>query len=812
MRRSLRVLRWFGVLPVLLLIVGTSGYFYLRRSLPQTEGTLKVPGLRAPIEIKRDVDGIPHIYAEDKQDLFFGLGYAHAQDRLWQMEFQRRIGQGRLSELLGSSTLGTDRFLRTLGVYRAATSAWERLPAETREVVNAYTAGINAFIAQPGSQSLPPEFTVLRLSSGVSTTVEPWTGPDVLTWAKMMAWDLGGNYSTELLRNDLTRAVGADRVAQLLPGHPDDDPTIMTATARGDYTPLIAAGEDVRALMGIGNPSGEGLGSNNWVVDGTKTTTGLPLLADDPHLGTRVPSIWYLAHLSSGDFNLIGATLPGLPSVVIGRNNAIAWGVTNVGPDVQDLFRERLDATGRMAEFEGQMEPMTVITETIKVRGAPDVTQMVRITRHGPLISDALNTNNADLPLDEQRDELEPLAFRWTALDPEDATIVAFLGINDAQNWDQFKAALSSYVAPSQNFVYADREGNIGYYAPGRIPVRAGGDGALPAEGWSGAHEWTGWVPFEELPQSYNPPEHFVVTANNRPVPDGYPHFLGREWAPRYRAQRIIELLQAKAKLSPDDFAAIQGDRVSLLAREFVPLLLKLVTPENDAQRQAVALLQSWDGDTQGDSAAAAIFEAWFQRLPLAVVGDDLSESLMSQYQGRFSFVAPFLSATLVDTKNPWCDTVTTTEAETCAMVAQQTLQATLDDLTRQQGRNMQSWRWDRMHVVVFPHQPFDQVGPLKRLFSRSITQGGDWSTVNVGPFSFSRPFEQTSVPGYRQIIDLSDPNNGRFLQAIGQSGNFLSPHYDDFMADWQAVRYRPMRFNDEAVKRDLKATLRLVP
>jgi penicillin G amidase len=812
MRRSLRWLRWFGLLPVLLLIAGAGGYFYLRRSLPQIEGTIKVPGLRAPVKIVRDVDGVPHIYGDNKLDLFFGLGYVHAQDRLWQMEFQRRVGQGRLSELLGASTLNADRFLRTLGVRRAAVSAWEKLPAETREAVNAYTAGVNAFLAEPGSQSLPPEFTILRLSGGVPGEIEPWTGPDVLTWAKMMAWDLGGNYSAEILRNDLTRAVGAERAAQLLPAYPDTGPTIMTETAAGDYTPLIMAGEEIRALLGVAYPSGEGLGSNNWVVDGSKSTTGKPLLADDPHLGTRVPSIWYLAHLSGDGFNAIGATLPGVPGIVIGRNDAIAWGVTNLGPDVQDLFRERLDSSGRMAEFQGQMEPMTIITETIKVRGAPDVNQMVRITRHGPLISDAMNANNAALPADEQRQPLEPLAFRWTALDADDPTIVAFLAVNEAQNWEQFTSALRNYVAPAQNFVYADREGNIGYYAPGRIPVRAGGDGTLPAEGWSGAHEWIGWVPYEELPQSFNPPEHFIVTANNRPVPADYPHFLGRDWAARYRAERISELLRAKEQLSPNDFAAIQADQVSLLARELTPKLLKLVTPRNNNQLRAVALLQSWDGNTRGDSAAAAIFQAWFQRLPSALIGDDLSKNLTTQYIGRFSFMAPFVSATLADRENPWCDTTSTAERENCAMLAETTLQAALDELTQRQGVQIESWRWDRMHVVAFPHQPFDQVAPLKPLFSRSIAQGGDWSTVNFGPFSLSKPFEQTSIPGYRQIIDMADADGSRFIQAIGQSGNLLSPHYDDFLADWQAVRYRPMRFQPETVRRHQQATLRLIP
>jgi penicillin amidase len=824
----MKFIRWFLLIVVILVVLsGAGGYLYLRRSLPQISGTLTVAGLEAPIEIIRDVDATPHIYAQSKRDALFGLGYVHAQDRLWQMEFQRRIGQGRLSEILGGATVATDRFLRTLGVNRAARSAWDSLPAADRDATNAYIAGINAYIAA-NQNKLPPEF----LLAGAKP--EPWTGPDVLGWQKMMSWDLGGNYSTELLRSDMVRKVGFDRAGQLLAGYPEDGPVIVQSIGSGaGYDQLIELGEQVRALMGVGGPNGEGLGSNNWVIDGTKSATGKPILADDPHLGTRVPSIWYLAHLSAGDFEAIGATLPGAPGVVIGRNRNIAWGVTNLGPDVQDLFRERLDASGAQAEFEGRMEPMQIITETIKVKGAPDIQQRVRITRHGPLISDALNDNDADLPPDDRRESpYEPLAFRWTALDPTDTTLSAFMAINEARNWDDFTAALRNYVAPSQNFVYADVEGNIGYYAPGRLPIRAEGDGALPAEGWSGKNEWTGWIPFEELPHAYNPPEHFIATANNRPTPDDYPYFLGREWAQPYRARRITELLQAKDKLSVDDLAAIQGDIVSLYARQLLPKLLEMTSAQSEDVAQALELLRAWDGTASGDSPAAAIFSAWQLRLPRTLSGDELGDDLINRYEGRVSFTALYVYNTLSDTNSPWCDDVATSDAESCGAVVTQALSEALVDLRARLGDDMQRWRWDQLHVTVFPHQPFDSVAPLRRLFSRSIPNGGDSSTVDVGHFGCTgptappagrpvanirfyacpNPYEQRSIPSYRQLIDLSNVDGGRFIQAIGQSGHLLSPHYDDYMADWQAVRYRPMRFERATVEQAQQATLRLEP
>lgn len=831
MRRTRKFFSWFLAIVVGIISLGSAGgYLYMRRSLPQVSGSATVAGLQAPIEIVRDVDAVPHIYAQNKLDAIFGLGYVHAQDRLWQIEFQRRIGQGRLSEILGPTTLPTDRFLRTLGVNRAARSAWDNLPAESRTATEAYIAGINAWIAASQGK-LPPEFLL------VGATPEPWTGPDVLVWQKMMSWDLGGNYTTELIRSDIARKVGLERAEQLLPGYPEDGPVIAQSLGDGvGYGQLIDLGEQVRALMGVGGPNGEGLGSNSWVVDGTKSASGKPMLADDPHLATRVPSTWYLAHLSAGELDVIGATLPGTPGIVIGHNRDIAWGVTNLGPDVQDLFRERLDPTGKMAEFQGTMEPMQIVTETIQVKGQPPVEQMVRITRHGPLISDALNANDAELPASARRAApLEPLAFRWTALDAEDTTLTAFLALNDARNWEQFRAALSYYVAPSQNFVYADNQGNIGYYAPGRLPIRAAGDGALPAEGWSGKNEWTGFIPFEELPQAYNPPEHFIATANNRPVADDYPYFLGREWAQPYRAQRISDLLQAKDVLTIDDHAAIQSDVVSLYARQLLPQLLPLTTPGQGDEdlAQALEMLRGWDGTMSGDSAAAAIFAAWQQRLPRALSGDELGTDLINRYEGRSSFTTTFLHTTLADSNSVWCDDVTTPPAESCGSVVTEALSAALADLRARLGNDMGRWRWDQLHTTVFPHQPLDSVGPLRRIVSRSIGNGGDSNTVNVGPFGCARsataapsaspapsvrvfecaqPFQQRAIPGYRQLIDLGNLNAGRFIHAIGQSGHPLSPHYDDYMQDWQTVRYRTMRFERATVEQAQQATLRLQP
>jgi len=494
-----RLLVKAGVIIAACLAIGCAAlYAYLGRSLPAIDGFVPVAGLSSSIDIVRDADSIPHVFASNARDALFGLGYVHAQDRLWQMEFQRRVGHGRLSEIFGPVTIPQDRFLRTVGYARAARSAWDRMPDWAKEQVTAYVAGINAFIVAHHGAQLPPEFGLLRFEP------EPFTGVDVVVWVKMMAWDLSANYSFELLRDDLVRAVGTERMQQLMPPYAEGGLSILTewsggsGGARGSGThPAPAFPADlsyptssafalgltngvpaVRDLL-LGAGATDSLGSNNWVVDGTLSATGKPLLANDPHLTTKLPSTWYLAHLSAGDLDVIGATLPGTPAVALGRNRFIAWGATNVAADVEDLYQERLDETGWFAIFRGASEPLRVLTETIQVKGGPPVRVVIRVTRHGPLVSDAINANNAQLR-GPRPALLSPLALRWTALDPDDTTIPSLLKVNQARNWSQFVSALRDFVVPSQNFVYADVDGHIGYYAPGRIPIRAGGDGLLP--------------------------------------------------------------------------------------------------------------------------------------------------------------------------------------------------------------------------------------------------------------------------------------------------------------------------------------------
>ena len=856
MRRLIKFALAFIVVPIL--IGAVVAYVLLRRSLPAVEGSVTVAGLTAPVEIVRDADAIPHVFAASKNDALFGLGYVHAQDRLWQMEFQRRIGHGRLSEMFGEATVPQDRFLRTVGFGRAARSAWNATPDWAKQQINAYLAGVNAFIAAHHGMlltGLPPEFTLLRIEP------EPFTGPDVIVWVKMMAWDLSANYAFELLRHDLVRAVGADRMAQLMPEYAADGLSILPNLSSPEDTdgkadrfharvaadPRVRPGADPRVRSGADTRVGpytwafmsalsfgdrgasdflraarqEGLGSNNWVVDGTMTATGKPLLANDPHLGTRLPSTWYLAHVVGGDFEMIGATLPGAPAVALGRNRFIAWGATNVAADVQDLYRERIDDGGRFAEFRGAKESITIVPETIAVKGGDPVHVDVRVTRHGPLVSDAINAMNAASKKEPKAPPVEPLALRWTALDPEDTTVLSFLKLNEARNWAEFTSALRDFVVPSQNFVYADVDGHIGYYAPGHIPIRASGDGTRPSDGWTGESEWTGWIPFGELPHLYDPPEHFIVTANNRPAPPSYPYTLGFEWYEPYRAQRVVDLLAGSLKpgqpsqhqkFTPDDFARIQADTLSLHARALAPILLAHARPATEIDRRATDVVRQWNFDATADSAATAIFQAWFLRLAPTLVADDLGPLVTQTYQGRFSFVTRFLINTLTSNDASWCDDKTTAAAETCDDAVTKALHEGVADLSGRLGGNIDRWRWDAVHRAVFPHQGLDSLAALRPLLSRSVPTAGDWSSVNIGTVAADQWYEQHLVPGYREIIDLSPANDSRFQDAIGQSGHFLSKHYADGLADWRAVKPRKMRMDRADIDRGAIGRLRLTP
>jgi penicillin amidase len=754
-------------------------------------------GSDAAISIVRDGNGVPHIRASGELGAVYGLGYAHAQDRLWQMEYQRRLGSGRLAEILGPAFLPSDRFFRTVGTHRAAASAWTGLPPDGRAALEAYAAGVNAYIGTLRRSHLPIEFRIYGIDPA------PWRPVDTLVWMKTLAWGVGRNWDNELMRARLSQRLGVERTAELMPLFMAGDPLILpdeerfsarpapgvdrSAVVSAAATPEISAAQAdalmalhraLRQQLGFG---GEHVGSNSWVLAGSRTTTGKPMLANDPHLDSQVPSNWYLAHITGGKLDVIGATFPGIPCVVAGHNGQLSWGITNTGADVEDLFVEQI-AGGEVMTPHGP-EPVDVVPEIIKVKGQADVVVSVRITPHGPIISDVVAPTGP------------PLALRWAGLDDRDDTVAGLLRLNLARNGDELRAALRLVHVPMQNFVYADRDGNIGYMAPGALPIRRKGDGLSPVAGWTGEFDWTGYVPFEELPAALNPERGFIVTANNRISPS-YPYYVGN-FAPYYRAGRIVELIAEKRRHSLRDMARMQADVTSLHAREVLPRLLN-ATPADDRSSVALAMLQGWDGTIRGDSPQAAIFEAWLARVPAALFADDLGD-VWGSYSGT-RYLPDIAAAHAVnDPTSRWCDDVGTPEPETCEARLGLALAEGLASMAKAQGTDdLGRWRWDRAHRAVFPHRALEG-HTMAPLFERSTPTGGDQFTINIGA-PVAGGYEQRHVNDYRQVVDLGVISRSRFIVAPGQSGSPFDRHYDDLLGRWRQVEYVPMRFEPLAI------------
>ncbi len=776
--------RVFLVLGGALLAAALLAVWEIRRTFPRESGTIHVPGHAGTIRIDFDAHGVPTIHASSIPDAMFGLGYVHAKDRLWQLEFERRVGSGRLAEILGRSLVDADRFLRTIGFRRAAEATWRGLSPESRLPFEAYARGVNAFVAS--SAARPIEFRLLRVDP------EPWRPEDSLVWAKMMAWDLAGNARDEIRLARFAAAVGAQRAAELLPVAATE-PSILTAEewsppmesrapsavsslsrgtprgrgrGRGPWESLAARFDTLDAL-GFG---GETLGSNSWVLSGARTESGKPILANDPHLGLKTPSVWYLAAIDAPGYALTGATLPGIPGVIIGHNDRIAWGVTSVEPDVQDLFVETVDpADPNRYRHRGEWKPFSVRNETIRVRGAPSVALIVRGSVHGPIVTDVFGAASLG----------RAVALRWTGLDDGDRTAEAFFALGRARDWDGFLAAAALLKVPPQNLVYADVDGHVGYVAAGDLPIRPRADGRLPVSG-EGDDDWTGMIPFARLPRVLDPAKGYVVAANNHLVSGPAGDAFGRNWAEPYRAKRLREAIEAKPRWSVVDTAALQLDRASGQADDLLPLLLDTV-PLDAGSRDALDRLRGWNREMAPDSVPASIYAAWYVALA-RMPQDELGVVPRGRTRGRFLVRA--LSASPA-----WCDDVRTPKVETCAEFKAAALRDAVAVLRETLGPDPSAWRWERLHHARFPHDPFHSVWGLRRVFDLSAGQGGDGSTVNVGAFSQDGSFDMTDGPSYRQVIDLSDVARSRYVHTTGQSGNVFDRRYRDLLPEWRAGR-----------------------
>lgn len=769
LRRTFRIAALLVVLIIVVPLLAAAGFLlWLWHDQPAATGTAAISGLEQPVEVMRDRQGVPYIFAANERDAYRALGYVHAQDRLWQMETMRRAGAGRLAELMGvrfgDFALRVDRTMRTLGFYRAAERMEKTLSPEAHAAFAAYAEGVNAYLTTR-REALPIEFQILR------HTPEPWRIADSLVWAKLMALQLSANYREELYRAALLRTLSPPQLDDLFP--PDRIGAPTTLAAEIGKTDL--SGLDLPRLLAALPELGFDTASNEWVLAGSRTATGKPILANDPHLGLEAPILWYLARIVTPGHTITGATVPGVPLHILGHNGKVAWGFTTTHSDTQDLFLEKIDPQdGRRYLTPGGSEPFASRDETIRVAGEPPEILTVRETRHGPVIS------TLEVPGTAPPGHVLALAFPGLADD--DTSAEAIYRLNHAGDAAGVREALRLHIAPQQNVVYADLAGTVGFLSPGRVPIRSRGDGRTPVPGWVGDYDWTGYIPFEELPQAVDPPSGQFVNANNAVVGPGYRHFLAADWPDPSRAERIIEML-GTGKHSVEDVVRQQMDSVSLPARTLLPALLKRVTP-NARTADAITLLKGWDGTMARDRAEPLIFESWLRQLVRALFADELGAEFVPYWDLRAAAIRRVL------TESPgWCDDVATPAAESCEQTVTAALTAALDGVAARQGPDVRTWRWGAEHKAALSHRLFGRVPLLGPLFDLSIETDGGFFTVNRGTSQIrnpAAPFAHVHGAGFRAVYDLADLGNSRFVIATGQSGNPLSRHWGDLVRLWR--------------------------
>jgi penicillin amidase len=769
--------------------LGAAWHRLARRPLPKTKGTIEVGGIEAPVAIRRDRWGVPHVQAASHADLFFAQGFCHAQDRLWQMDFYRRVVRGRIAEIAGPTALPVDRLMLTLGIRRAAEREVEALDPEVASRLEVFCAGVNAAAAE--APALPFEMQLLRLRE-----FAPWRPVDILSLGKLLAFGLSTNWEKELLRSDMARALGPELAARLDPGYPADNPIVDQSPWSGDGLALAEQIDAVRRSIGL---APEASGSNNWAVSGARSASGSPLIAGDPHLPPSMPGIWYQVGLERAGGRFVrGASLPGMPGIYMGQGNDVCWTFTNVMADIEDLFVERLD--GDRYLFEDEWRPLEIEVEEIPVKGreAPEVLTVKR-THHGPIVNEALGA-----------DEDEPLALRWLTLD-ESAYFPGMFELDEVDSGPELVRRLEAHTSPASNLIWADRHGSIGYKLIGRLPLRRGNCPDLPKPGWTGEFEWEGTVPYEELPELVDPDSGYLVTANNRIVGDDYPHHITSDWLDGFRARRISQLLEETEEHDLESFEAIQSDNLSLPGLEAVRRLSRL-EPTGQRERSALERLRSWDGRMGPDSIAASVYQAFLLRLAREVarcaIGDrDLAERWLDRADNGFTahvtspwrwhshLMALWEEADAELIGRPWDELVL------------ESLAGALDDLTDRFGPDPDGWRWGRVHEMEFPH-PLGEANPLlRRILNRRLAAGGAQETVSQIAYDPNDPYRAVWAPSWRMVAEPTAPERSRWQMFTGQSGHPASPHYDDLQADWLAGVTQPMA--GEGPWRELELTPR---
>ncbi|MER5467809.1 penicillin acylase family protein [Streptomyces sp. NPDC002685] len=902
-RKKGRKARLFLIVLVLAIIGGIAFGAYwsistVRASFPQTKGSIQLDGLSGPVNVKRDGNGIPQIYASSDEDLFMAQGFVQAQDRFYEMDVRRHMTSGRLSEMFGQGQVKNDEFLRTLGWDRVAKKEYDtKLSASTKKYLQAYAKGVNAYLKGKDGEDISLEYAALGFSNDYTPT--EWTPVDSVAWLKAMAWDLRGNMQEEIDRSLMTSRLGPKQIADLYPEYPYSRNKTIVQTGsydsvtgtytQADATSASTAGtgltggteapagfqsqlsglydvlDDLPTAVGV---NGNGIGSNSWVVAGSHTITGKPLLANDPHLSASLPSVWYQMglHCTSVSakcrYDVSGYTFAGMPGVVIGHNKDIAWGMTNSGVDVTDLYLEKI--TGQGYEYDGKVLPFTTRKETIKVAGGTAKTIVVRETDDGmPLLSDRDDelvkvgkkaTVDAGAP---DRGDGYAIALRWTALDPGNSMDAVF-EMDKASDWSEFRKAATSFEVPSQNLVYADgagSNGNIGYQLPGKIPTRAkGNDGSLPSPGWDSKYRWTGYIKQAALPYEYNPKRGYIVTANQAVVdPDKYPYTLTTDWGYGTRSQRISDLIESKtkggAKISTDDMRQMQLDNSSEIAKLIVPKLLKIDVADKDV-RDAQKLLEGWDYTQDADSAAAAYFNATWRNILKLSFGNKLPKEIRVKGQclwvERIDTTGPadedqsvrecgqrdadqaqpdggdrwfeVVRKIIDDEGNDWWKSPRTRTDEATDTRDELFGRAMNDarwELTAKLGKDIDTWSWGRLHRLFLKNQTLGTEGPR---FLQYMLNRGPWklsggeATVNATGWNAAGGYGVVWVPSMRMVVNLGDLDKSKWINLSGASGHAYSAHYTDQTDLWAKGELLPWAFSEKAVDKKTSDTLVLEP
>ncbi len=842
--RAARVTSYLAAGVVLVLVAGlVAGTVLVRRPFPQTSGSAELPGLQADVEVVRDDHGIPQLYGDSMDDLMRAQGYVHAQERFFEMDVRRHATAGRLAEMFGEKAVESDEMVRTMGWRRVAEQELALIKPETRAALEAYADGVNAYLDEHSPSQIAVEYTVLN-AGGLNYRPEHWTAVDSLSWLKAMAWDLRGNMTDEIDRVLDLADHSAEQVRELYPAYPyaEHAPIVgegavvdgifdqgategatrkpqrpaYTAGARRALTRLRAGLARMPALLG----RGDGIGSNSWVVDGEHSATGQPLLANDPHLGTSLPGVWMQMGLHcrtvSADcpLDVAGFTFSGVPGVIIGHNADIAWGFTNLGPDVTDLYLERID--GDRWRYDGRWRPLHTRTETIKVHGGDDVELTIRSTKHGPVLSDVSDelgdVGDAARVAGRPEGEQYGVALEWTALHPA-ATADAILELDTATDWHSFRAAAADFTVPAQNLVYADTQGHIGYQAPGRIPIRkSGNDGMLPVAGWRPENDWTGdYVPFDGLPNVLDPEEGFIVTANQAVIGPDYPYRLTEDWDQGYRSQRIRDLLGEEGELSVDEMLDVQLDDQNPIASVLTPYLLDARLPKgyySAGQR----VLRHWDFSQPADSAAAAYFNVVWSNLLRLTFQDELPEDQWPDGGDRwFAAVGDLLEKPA----DPWWDDTATAEVETRDDILARALMDARDELTKRQDVDPGEWSWGHLHQLDLHQLALGEsgIGPVEWLVNRGTWDvGGGTAAVDATSWDASEGYDVTSAPSMRMVVSLGNFDKSRWINLTGVSGHPFDDHYTDQTDLWADGDTLPWAFSRSAVEDAADHTLVLKP